>query len=383
MQYREYGKTGLKVSALGLGCMRLPRIVTPEKTVVDTEKAFELIRYAVQHGVNYFDTAFTYHGGNSESVLGEALDGGLREKVHIVTKQPSGAMTDVGAIRRNLETALKRLRTDYIDVYLLHNINAGSWDTFEKMQAYREYEKFRAEGLIRHIGFSYHGGLPLFKEVLARYPWEMCQIQMNLLDVDKEATEEAITLAGEKGAALAIMEPLRGGGLAGGPASVRAMYDAQPTQRTPAEWAFRFLLNYPQVSTILSGMSTLEQLKENIATFSAPDAVPGCLSAAERDLLMQVKRAYEAIVTIPCTGCEYCLPCPQNVRIPGVFGLYNSGMMFENFEPSQRGYMFATKAGQDASKCVACGACEAQCPQSIGIIEALRTAHDALKGWTE
>ena len=383
MQYRAFGKTGMQVSALGLGCMRLPRIVTPEKTQVDTEKAFELIRYALAHGVNYFDTAFTYHGGHSESVLGEALDGGLRKQAYIVTKQPIGYMTDADATRRNLETALTRLRTDYLDAYLMHNINASGWPLFQQKQVYAQYERFRAEGMIRNIGFSYHGGLPLFREVLAAYPWDMCQIQMNLLDVDKEATEEAIALAGEKGVALVIMEPLRGGGLAGGPASVRALYDAYPVRRTPAEWAFRHMLDYPQVSTILSGMTTLEQLKENIATFSAPDALPGCLCEAEHALLRQVKQAYEAVVTIPCTGCEYCLPCPQGVGIPTIFNLYNNGFMYDTFLPSQRSYMFATKAGADATHCVGCGACQRACPQRIGIMSALQTAHEALKGWAE
>ena len=383
MNYRQYGKLGYEVSALGMGCMRLPRLYKDGKAVVDTEKAFEIIRYAAAHGVNYFDTAFGYHNQTSESVLGEALDGGLREKVHIATKQPVGVMTTQGAIRQNLENTLKKLRTDYIDVYLIHNINASCWDEVQRRNIFKEYEKFRDEGLIHAIAFSYHGEAELFPEILAAYPWDMCQVQQNLLDTDHEATENAITLAGQKGCALVIMEPLRGGGLASAPAAVRAVYDTYPVKRSPAEWAFRHVLNYPQVSTILSGMTTLEQLKENLEIFSKPDAVPGCLSVEEKALLVKVKAAYESIATIPCTGCEYCMPCPNGVNIPRVFALYNDAVRFENLEPSKRAYWFNTQARCDASRCVACGACEPKCPQGIDIIHQLQVAHEALKGWIE
>jgi len=383
MNYRKYGKLGYEVSALGMGCMRLPRLYENGEARVDTEKAFEMIRYAATHGINYFDTAFGYHNQTSESVLGEALDGGLRKTVKISTKQPFGVMKTQGDIRRNLENTLKKLRTDYIDVYLIHNINADCWDDIQRREIFKEYEKFRDEGLIRAIAFSYHGGAELFPKVLAAYPWDMCQIQQNFLDIDREATESAIKLAGEKGCALVIMEPLRGGGLATAPAAVQKLYDVYPVQRHPVDWAFRHLLNYPQVSTILSGMTTLEQLKENIELFSQPDAVSGCLSDGERALLREVKAAYDSVATIPCTGCEYCMPCPHGVAIPRVFGLYNDAVRFGNATPSQRGYYFNTKAHCDASSCVECSDCELKCPQQIQIIQQLKVAHEALKGWIE
>jgi len=375
---------GYEVSALGMGCMRLPRLYENGQARVDLEKTFEIIRYAVGHGINYFDTAYGYHNQTSEAVLGEALVG-LRDKVKIATKQPVGVMKTQADIRRNLEAALKKLRTDYIDVYLIHNINPSCWGEVQRREIYREYEKFRDEGLIKAIAFSYHGGAKLFSEVLAAYPWDMCQIQQNLLDTDREATENAITLAGQKGCALVIMEPLRGGGLAAAPAAVQTLYDAFPVKRSPVEWAFRHLLNYPQVSTILSGMTTLEQLKENIAVFSRPDAVPGCLSVDEKVLLHKVKAAYDSIETIPCTGCEYCMPCPQGVNIPRVFALYNDAVRFENFDPSKRGYWFTSRmgVGGDASSCVGCGECKSKCPQGIDIINQLKVAHEALKGWIE
>ena len=385
MNYRQYGKLGYEVSALGMGCMRLPRLFENGKARVDMEKAFEMIRYAATNGINYFDTAFGYHNQTSEAVLGEALDGGLglRQKVKIVTKQPVWVMKTQVDIRRNLENTLKKLRTDYIDVYLVHNINPTGWDEIQQREIYKEYEKFRDEGLIKAIGFSFHGGAELFSKVLAAYPWDMCQIQQNFLDTDKEATETACSLAGEKGCALVIMEPLRGGGLAKASTAVQALYDEFPIKRSPVEWAFRHLLNYPQVSTILSGMSTMEQLKENIAIFSLPDAIAGCLSAEEKNLLRKVKAAYEAVSTIPCTCCEYCMPCPHGVDIPRVFGLYNDAMRFENFDPSKRGYWFATLMGCDVSRCNECGECKQKCPQEIDTINQLKMVHQTLAGWIE
>ncbi|MDR3138288.1 MAG: aldo/keto reductase [Treponema sp.] len=383
MLYRKYGKLGFQVSAFGMGCMRLPRIVTGNETEVDREKACEMIRYAADHGVNYFDTAYGYHNKTSEEVLGEALEGGRREKVKIVTKQPFGAMTTQPDIRKNLEATLKKLRTDYIDVYLIHNIGKGSWADIKRRKIIEEYETFRAEGLIRGIGFSYHGQYPAFKEVLDFYDWDMCQIQQNLIDVDREATEEGIRQAGKKGCALVIMEPIRGGSLATPPEPVQAIYDEYPVKRSSVEWAFRHVLNYPEVSTILSGVSTMAQLKEDIEIFSKPDAVPGCLNEEEKDIIRRVREKYLSLKSIPCTACEYCLPCPQGVQIPGVFTKYNDGVMFGNFDPQKRSYTFQIRANQDASHCISCKACEKKCPQHIDIVAKLKTAHEALRGWVE
>jgi predicted aldo/keto reductase-like oxidoreductase len=382
MQYRQYGKLGFEVSAFGMGCMRLPRLAE-EPAKVDTEKAFELIRYAADHGVTYFDTAFGYHHQTSESVLGEALSEGRRGKVKIATKQPFSVMKTQGDVRANLENTLKKLRTDYIDLYLIHNIGSGSWEEIKKRNIIGEYEKCKSEGLIRAIGFSFHGDEKTFADVLAYYDWDMCQIQQNLMDVESQATERGIALAGKKGCALVIMEPLRGGGLATPPPPVQAIYDAYPVKRSPVDWAFRHLLNYPEVSCILSGVTTLEQLKDNIQIFSAPDALPRCLVPADKKMLAQVREQYRALKSIPCTGCEYCMPCPFGVNIPGTFSGYNDGVSFANFNQPRRSYSFSVNAKSDASQCRACGACEKKCPQRIDIIEKLKTAHEALKGWVE
>jgi predicted aldo/keto reductase-like oxidoreductase len=211
----------------------------------------------------------------------------------------------------------------------------------------------------------------------------MCQIQQNLIDVDREATEQAIHDAGKKGCALVIMEPLRGGNLAAPPEAVRAIYDTYGEKRGAVEWAFRHVLNYPEVSVILSGVSTMEQLKDNIGIFSKPDAAANSLSGEEKGIIARVREQYLSMKSVPCTGCEYCLPCPKGVNIPQVFGKYNDGVMFGTFEPARRSYMFQVRAGQDAGRCVKCKACEEKCPQHIEIAGALETAHEKLQGWVE
>ena len=383
MQYRKFVDT--EVSLLGLGCMRLPFVDDNDLSLgVNIERAHELIHYAVDNGVNYFDTALTYHNRESEAILGEALaQGGRRAKVKIATKQPFGVMATQDDIRRNLESTLKKLRTDHIDFYLLHCIMQPAWEEIQKRKVFEEFEKFKAEGLIKHIGFSYHGKFDTFKEVVERYPWEMCLVQQNLLDVDKEVTEEAIYTAKKRGLSVVIMEPLRGGGLAKATKKVKNLYDNFPIKRTATDWAFRHLANYPEVSTIISGMSNMEQLKENIATFSQPDMKPGCLSEDEKALIVSARKAYESVVTIPCTTCGYCVPCPKNVDIPKAFSLYNDGNRFEYFEQTRRSYMFIRRDKKDASQCVECGVCNPKCPQGIDIPKQLKVAHEVLDGWDE
>jgi hypothetical protein len=368
-----------------MGCMRLPFIdETDLSKGVNREKAYEMIRYAVQQGVNYFDSAQGYHSGESEAILGEALDGtGYREKVWITTKHPFWAPCPPDQIRRNLEKTLKKLRTDYLDTYLMHGIGPGIWDSIQENDIWGEFEKFKNEGLIRHIGFSYHGNAEHFKEVIKRYPWDLCLVMHNLLDVNREVTAEGIEAAAKEGIAVTVMEPLRGGGLCQAPKPVAAVYDSFPVKRTPTEWAFRYLANFPGVASIPSGMSTMEQLKENLAIFSQPDMVPNCLSDGEKEMIASARKAYESIVTIPCTTCNYCLPCPQDVGISNVFSLYNDGNRFEYYGQVRRSYMFARRGGRGAEKCTACGECVPKCPHGIDIPEQLKNAHDTLKGWDE
>ena len=382
MQYRTLGKTGLKVSLLGMGCMRLPFIDGDGSNGVDIPAAIELIQYAANNGINYFDTAFGYHGGESETYLGEALEH-KRKNVVYVTKQPFWEMHDKATIRRNLENTLKKLRTDYIDVYLLHRIMPGSWEAIQKAEIFKELDNFKREGLIKHIGFSYHGDFETFKDVVAKYPWEMAKVQHNLLDMNREVTPAGIEFAGKLGLGIAIMEPLRGGGLAHAPRVVKEVYSNATSQRTPAEWAFRHLVNMPEISVITSGMSNMEQLKQNIAMFSQADMVASSLSDEEKQVIKSAREAYGSIVTIPCTTCNYCIPCLAGVQIPNIFGLYNDAHRFEHFDQPRRAYMFAKNAKGDAGHCTECGLCLEKCPQEINVVEKLKVAHEALDGWKE
>jgi len=258
-----------------------------------------------------------------------------------------------------------------------------SWDAIQQREIFKELDKFKQEGLVRNVGFSYHGDANTFKDVAAKYPWDMCKVQHNMLDIAREVTAEGIELAGKLGLGVAIMEPLRGGGLAHAPAVVQEVYDKAGIKRSPAEWAFRHLVNMPDISVIVSGMTTLEQLKENIAMFSQNDMVPNCLTDAEAQTIADARSAYESIITIPCTTCNYCVPCPAGVQIPGVFSAFNDAHRFEVFNQPRRAYMFMRNAGGDATKCTNCGICLEKCPQEIDIPKELQTAHNALEGWHE
>ena len=385
MQYRKFGNTNEELSLLGMGCMRLPFIDDNNKEKgVNREAAYELIQYAVDNGINYFDTAYSYHSRTSEEILGEALQqGGRREKVKISTKQPFAVMTTQADIRTNLENTLKKLRTSYVDFYFIHGIGEGIWADVQKRKIYEEFEKFKAEGLIRHIGFSYHGNAELFKEVVQRYPWEMCLVQHNLLDIKREVTADGIRFAHKHGLAVAIMEPLRGGGLAQTPAPVADVYSNFEKQRSAADWAFRYLANMPEITSISSGMSNMEQLKDNLQLFNAFDMKENNLNPAETELINKARAAYESIVTIPCTECRYCVPCPQNVDIPGILSLYNNARRFGHFDQPRRSYMFTRRGGRGAANCNNCGDCIPKCPQNINIPQDLQTAHKALDGWEE
>ena len=374
MQYSKYGKTGMNVSAFGMGCMRLPQITTASgKSEVDFDEVTKMVRYAVDHGVNYFDSAFTYHGGLSEAALGRALKDGYRDKVMIATKQPLRVVKTEGDIRRNLETTLDRLGTDHLDVYFMHHMRPEIFDDVKRLHMPEWFQKFKDEGLVKAIGFSYHGNFKGFKEFLTFGDFDMCQIQQNLLDVENQATEKAIYLAEELGKACVIMEPLHGGGLSYAPPAVAALYDAFPVKRSPVEWAFRHLYNYSGISTILSGVTTMEQLADDIRIFEK--AVPNCMNGAEKELIAKVRAAYSSREAVPCTGCKYCLPCPNGVFIPGVFEYYNAAVMMGKLDGPKGEYDFMCAEGIATPNCIECGVCETKCPQEIKIRDELKKAH--------
>lgn len=384
MKYRAFGKTGVQVSTLGFGCMRLPLTDPQRPESIDEKKSAALLQDAIDSGVNYIDTAYPYHAGvpftpgQSEPFVGSFLKGARRDKVFLATKLPSWSIQTREDCDHYLNEQLKRLQTDHIDFYLVHAVMQQFWG---KLQAARVFEFLDAalkDGRIRHAGFSFHDDLPLFKEVVDAYDWSFCQVQYNFMDEEYQAGRAGLEYAAGKGLGIVVMEPLRGGSLTGNlPPSVRKLWDAAPIKRSPADWALRFVLNHPGVHVALSGMNEASHLRENLET--AATALPNSLSDTEKEIIEAVRKEYRARIKVDCTGCKYCMPCPVGVNIPGCFGMYNNLAMFENPGTVRFQYNAFIGAGK-ASGCVECGACVAKCPQRIPIPEKLRDVKAALEG---
>jgi predicted aldo/keto reductase-like oxidoreductase len=376
MQYRKFGKLDWQVSALGFGTMRLPYLPNEagDWSDIDEPKATKMVHHAIERGVNYIDTAYPYHEGNSERFLGRALQDGYREKVKLATKMPCWLVETPDDFDRFLDEQLEKLQTDHIDVYLLHAVWRERWDRMRKMNVFTWTEKALADGRIGHLGFSFHGTLPLFKEVIDAYDWTMCQIQYNLLNEDVQAGTEGLEYAAKKGVAVVIMEPLLGGALVNPPPDVQRVWDE--AGQTPADVALRWLWNKPQVSVVLSGMNTLEQVQQNLA--SAERSGVGILPSEEHDLVARVQEAYKGLDSIPCTKCAYCMPCPNGVNIPRNFEVYNQAAIYGNESLSKALYNGHMLAEEQAGACIACGECEEKCPQQIEISDWMERVHERL-----
>lgn len=365
MQYRNFGKLDWQVSALGFGCMRLP-IVDGQSSNIDQAKTTEMIRYAIDNGVNYFDTAYVYHEQKSENALGIALKDGYRERVKIATKLPVWLVKTTSDFDRLLNEQLERLQTDHIDFYLLHSLNKESWQKILNLGLIQQAEKALADGRIRHLGFSFHDNLATFKKIVDGYDkWTFCQIQYNFMDTNFQAGKEGLQYAAAKGIAVIIMEPLRGGKLAVDLPAARPLWETAATKRKPADWALQWLWNQPEVSVVLSGMSAFDQVKENIV--SAENSKIGLLSSQELALIEQVNKILTARSPIPCTACEYCLPCPNGVNIPRNFEVYNMAAMYDDLPGSRDEYKYWVPDPEKASKCIQCDECLSKCPQQIAI----------------
>ncbi|MCB6994029.1 aldo/keto reductase [bacterium 210820-DFI.6.37] len=365
MQYRTFHKTGQKVSLLGMGTMRLP--LSPDGKP-DRQEAVSMIRRSIDQGINYVDTAYMYHDGESEKIVGEALKDGYREKVLLADKMPVWLAKDEEKMRAMFDEQLRRLDVDRIDMYLVHNITAPVWKRAKKFNLLPFLEEKQAEGKIKHIGFSFHDELPLFKEVIDAYPWDFCQIQLNYMDKDFQAGEEGLRYAASKNIPVIVMEPLKGGKLTDAlPRTVEALWKQAQVQRTPAEWAFRWVANHPEVLTILSGMSSQEQLSENLRILSAAEA--NSLSPEELAVIDQVSDEYNKLIQYSCTGCKYCMPCPKKIDIPTAINFYNEWFLYEGNPKIKADYPVWLTEGRRPSDCVACKACEGHCPQHLPISE--------------
>ena len=376
MQYRN-DKYGNKISVLGYGCMRFSQIAG----VIDIDKAEKEIMAAYRAGVNYFDTAYIY--GGSEQALGRILEKNkIREKVSIATKLPHYLLKTVESAEKCFQEQLSRLRTDYVDYYLMHMLSdIKSWERLKEDGIEQWLREKKESGVIRQIGFSYHGNTEMFCRILDAYDWDFCQIQYNYLDEHSQAGRKGLLYAAEKGIPVIIMEPLRGGRLANQlPEKARKLFDEYKIKRSPAEWAFRWLWNQPQVTCVLSGMNSLEMVEENVR--SASESCVGEFTDAEEALLASVVKAIHEKMKVGCTGCGYCMPCPKKVDIPGTFAIYNKSYT-DGWVKAMEEYLLCTVLRKDstcAANCIACGACEQHCPQGISIRQELKCVRRRMEG---
>ncbi len=370
------GSLDWQVSALGFGCMRLPtrRI---NKLRAKTDVSIELIRYGIDKGINYIDTAWLYHLGDSEKIIGEALKEGYREKVYLVTKLPIFMVRNSKHFDKYLKSQMKRLQTDYLDSYLFHALNEGQFKKVKTLKLIEKMEAAKNEGLIRSIGFSFHDTLPVFKEIIDYYPWDITQVQYNYVDTSVQATSEGLTYAHSKGIAVVIMEPLKGGALVNPRQVVLNILNSSETKRTPVDWALQFLWNKPEISMVLSGMNSKKMVKENCK--SADQSGINSLSFKEENLFREISELYRQKIVVPCTACNYCMPCPERVNIPqNIACLNNVSLETSRFRRfiARRAYRKLTSSNKkvdvnnpngNASLCTKCGSCIQKCPQKINI----------------
>ena len=377
MLYRKFPRCRYDISILGFGCMRLP----PESDQqvggkVDELKATDMIRTAIDSGVNYIDTAYPYHNGESELVVGRALGEGYRDRVFLATKLPSWLITKREEMDRYLDEQLARLATDHIDFYLLHGLNGESWENLARLGVLEFLDSARADGRIRYPAFSFHDQFPVFREIVDAYEWTFAQIQYNYMDEQNQAGTQGLKYAVERGLGIVVMEPLRGGLLSGDvPVIQRHIRDA-PVRHTPSEWGLRWVWNHPEVTVVLSGMSAMEQVRENLAY--AEQGLPGSLSPEELAVVEKMRDTFASRVKIPCTGCRYCMLCQNGVDIPQCFEYYNQAYAYDAQEKTTGVYLWALNGTFSggipgyASCCIQCGECEDKCPQGLSIREYLQ-----------
>ena len=375
MKYRPMGKLGIKSSAFGLGCMRFNGAASGD-SVIDEQKAVSLIRRAIDGGVTYIDTAYVYLDKTSEIVLGKALRDGYREKVTIATKMPAEYVHNRAEMEALLAEELKKLQTDHLDFYLMHGINKEKWEYFKSIGAPAFFDDMKKAEKIRFKCFSFHGPYEEFEYILNDWDWDMVQIQYNFMDVKNQAGTKGLELAGRKGIPVVIMEGLLGGRLSRAPENVQALYDAFPVKRSPVEWAFRWLCNHPEVSVVLSGCNEAEQIDDNLRIFDSVDV--GIMTDEELKLIDDVRAAYLSRTKIGCTGCRYCMPCPNGVNIPGIFSAWNNFSLYNADPKTDFGLRMIRERNAGADNCVGCSACEAACPQHLSIIDGLQQAWQEL-----
>jgi predicted aldo/keto reductase-like oxidoreductase len=381
MLYREMPKTGDKLSILGFGCMRLPG----GQMSPDEEESIKQIRSSIDRGINYVDTAWPYHGGKSEVILGKALKDGYREKVKIADKLPIWMCHKRDDMDYFLDEQLKRLDVKQIDYYLIHALDGPTWKKAMELGVIDFLDKAKESGKIAHAGFSFHGAREDFKGIIDDYSWEFCQIQYNILDEQVQAGKEGLDYAYSKNIGVIIMEPLRGGMLAGEqPREVQKIYDTAPVKRTNVEWSLRWLWNHEGIITVLSGMNNEDHIAENLKI--ASEAEIDSLTEEELGIVKSASEAFRKAMKIPCTGCQYCMPCPKGINIPQAFSFYNNKYLFKTGMTNKMMYLMFSGGTQKrdpglASQCISCGKCVTHCPQKIDIPAELNNVKNEFEGF--
>jgi predicted aldo/keto reductase-like oxidoreductase len=382
MKYRKMGSLDWKVSALGFGCMRLPGI---QMLTANTRESIKLIEHGIDLGINYFDSGWLYHGGDSEKILGKVLNGKNRDKVHLVTKLFMQGVRKREDFDNYLNRQLERLQTDYLDAYLFHGLNKDLFERIKEFNLIEKMEEAKRKGKIKHIGFSFHDTYPVFKEIVDYYDWDIAQIQYNYLDTNLQAGEKGLKYAHSKGIAVVIMEPLKGGKLVKPPREAIEIMESAKNKKTPVEWALQFLWNRPEVATVLSGMGSKQMVDQNCEI--ADRSGINTLSKEDEEIIERLAKVYNDKILVPCTGCEYCMPCPQGVNIPRNFAILND----VNINTSRlwkwmtaRSYRSLADTKEklngkypngNASVCTRCDKCLEKCPQNIAIPDELEKVH--------
>lgn len=362
MEYRKYKNTEEKVSLLGFGAMRLPLLPDGKDRDIDYARSGEMVDYAYKNGVNYFDTAWPYHAGQSEFFIGEALKKYPRDSFYLASKMPVWDLKSEADASRIFEEQLQKCQVEYFDYYLVHSLSYTNYAYTRKYHVYDVLQKKKEEGKIKHLGFSFHDTPELLAEILEDYKWDFAQIQLNYLDWQNQDAKSQYELIEKAGIPCVVMEPIRGGALASLPKEAASILSAADKTASMASWAMRYVGSLPNVLTVLSGMSDLSQVKDNVATMM--DFKP--LTSEEYALIEQAAEAYRKAGTVPCTGCRYCMDCPVGVDIPGVFVAYNDYSKSKDPFTFEREYGFLSDE-QKADKCIACGMCVPKCPQGIDI----------------
>lgn len=373
MEMRQYRDTDVKVSLLGMGCMRLPK-VDPEKEDIDYEKAQEIIDYAYANGVNYFDTAYGYHGGQSELFVGQALKKYPRESFFLASKMPIWCVKEKGDVERIFNEQLQRCQTDYFDFYLFHSQNAANFQKCQEFGVYEFLSQMKAEGKIRRLGFSFHDTPEVLRHICDTYPWDFAQIQLNYLDWEMQDAKAQYQILNDREIPVIVMEPVRGGALASPCEAADILFREERPDKSVASWAIRFAASLPGVLTVLSGMSNMEQVRDNVDTMTRFEP----LTDREREVIDEALEAYRKKDTVPCTGCRYCMDCPFGVDIPKMLSLYNHYVLDRDGEDYLEAYE-AQPESERADQCQACGACMEKCPQHIRIPDQMVTIRETVE----